>query len=167
MRLGVAGMATPTAARTLRADVAPLYLSASGDLGIPEELRARRKPRFALRIVGVVRLLCAVRQSAAPLSQLPPRSTRSMPLAYQSSTHSNRLALRELNVSSRKFTPTPSVPPTACNDRLDKGFRLVRSLIEILWDLPVSLPEFTQHVSRVHIFEQIDRHAKNHLEPSR
>jgi hypothetical protein len=39
-------------------------LSASGDLGIPEELRARRKPRLMPRPSGVIQFRIADLQSA-------------------------------------------------------------------------------------------------------
>ena len=60
--------------------LAPLYLSASGDLGIPdEELRARRKPRVMKRSSGEHLPRFADRQYAASLPQQPPRYTRSEP----------------------------------------------------------------------------------------
>ena len=90
MQMGIFEMANPTASRTLRAVFAPLYLSASGDWGIPEELRATRKPRMSYRTDGASLLRLADRQPAATLLQQPPRYTRIEPLVCQSSTHSNR-----------------------------------------------------------------------------
>ncbi len=43
---------------------------------LPAEFRARRKPLFVLRFVGSFVLRFAIRQFAASLFQLPPRSTR-------------------------------------------------------------------------------------------
>jgi hypothetical protein len=51
--------------------------------GIPEELRARRKPSYVLRSDGSFALRFAVRQPAASLYQPPPRSTRSEPSASE------------------------------------------------------------------------------------
>ena len=59
--------------------LAPLYLSASGDLGIPEKLKATRKPMPLLRSDGSFLRRFADRQFAAELSQLPPRYTRDEP----------------------------------------------------------------------------------------
>jgi hypothetical protein len=55
-------------------------LSASGDLGNPEELRATRKPLPLLRYDGSLPSRNADRQSAASLNQLPPQSARDEPL---------------------------------------------------------------------------------------
>jgi hypothetical protein len=57
-------------------------LSASGDLGIPEELRARRKPLLWFRFDGSFLFRFADRQFAASLFQLPPRFTRFEPLRF-------------------------------------------------------------------------------------
>lgn len=46
----------------------------------PAEFRASRKPLFVLRFAGSLLLRFAVRQFAASLFQLPPRSTRFWPL---------------------------------------------------------------------------------------
>ena len=59
--------------------LAPLYLSASGDWGIPDGLRARRKPRPLKRFDGLPQLRSADWQYAAKSPQLPPRNTRSEP----------------------------------------------------------------------------------------
>jgi len=48
-------------------------------LGIPDELRTRRKPLLMPRSDGTTQPRIADRQSAAPMSQGPPRRTRSEP----------------------------------------------------------------------------------------